>query len=98
MEFIVLAILGLAVAVFVLIPLRNREPAHYDWDGTGADTRREERRSAIEAEVLRYRQALRAGTLCTHCGLANEPASRFCGQCGRPLTGTESGQTPAASG
>lgn len=39
----------------------------------------------LEREVARYRLALRAGTLCSACGGANEPGSRYCGECGAPL-------------
>jgi hypothetical protein len=39
----------------------------------------------IEQEVLRYRTALRAGTLCVRCGEANPPGSRFCADCGKRL-------------
>jgi hypothetical protein len=39
----------------------------------------------IEAEVLRYRAALRAGTLCRKCGQANPAASAFCFECGARL-------------
>lgn len=39
----------------------------------------------LEREVARYRLALRAGTLCSECGRANEPGSRYCGECGAPL-------------
>ena len=33
----------------------------------------------------RYREALRAGTVCEHCTFANPPGSRFCADCGRRL-------------
>ncbi|MFP4624898.1 MAG: zinc-ribbon domain-containing protein [Gemmatimonadota bacterium] len=33
----------------------------------------------------RYRDALRAGTVCESCRAANPPGSRFCGQCGLEL-------------
>lgn len=39
----------------------------------------------IEAEVLRYRAALRAGTVCRKCGQANEEGSVFCADCGARL-------------
>ncbi|MBX6363145.1 MAG: hypothetical protein IRZ00_04695 [Gemmatimonadetes bacterium] len=39
----------------------------------------------LEAEVLRYREALRAGTVCDYCRQANPPGSRFCFECGQPL-------------
>jgi len=39
----------------------------------------------IEREVLRYREALRAGTLCARCGQANPPGSAYCADCGKRL-------------
>jgi hypothetical protein len=39
----------------------------------------------IEGEVTRYRQALRAGTVCGACHQANPPGSRFCSECGKLL-------------
>ena len=39
----------------------------------------------IEREVLRYREALRAGTLCVRCGQANPPGSAYCADCGKRL-------------
>lgn len=43
-----------------------------------ADTR-------LELEILRYREALRAGTICEHCSSANPPGSRYCKECGEQL-------------
>lgn len=40
---------------------------------------------AIERAVLRYREALRAGTVCMKCGEANPPDSAFCADCGKRL-------------
>ncbi len=86
MEIAVLILGGLAVGGLVLLPmLRAQTPVNYDWDGSAAGARREERRVEVESEVQRYRVALRAGTICTRCGQANPPGSRFCGECGRPL-------------
>jgi ribosomal protein L40E len=39
----------------------------------------------IEREVLRYRTAVRAGTVCRKCGQANPADSRFCFECGAQL-------------
>lgn len=39
----------------------------------------------VEAEVERYRAALRAGTVCFECGRANPEDARFCAECGRAL-------------
>lgn len=45
---------------------------------------------SLERDVARYREALRAGTICRKCGEANPPESRFCGDCGAALPLTES--------
>jgi hypothetical protein len=39
----------------------------------------------IEREVLRYRSAVRAGTMCGKCGQANPADSLFCFECGAQL-------------
>jgi hypothetical protein len=85
MEWLLIAGLAVIVGVFVLRPLLRPSTADYDWDGTQSEARRAERVAAIEREVLRFREALRAGTVCTRCSQANPPGSRFCGDCGRPL-------------
>src|SRR3712207_3695874 len=36
----------------------------------------------VEREVMRYRVAVRAGTICRRCGQANPEDSRFCYECG----------------
>lgn len=41
--------------------------------------------AAIDAEVERYRAALRAGTICAGCRFANPAGSRYCADCGRPV-------------
>jgi hypothetical protein len=40
---------------------------------------------ALEAEVLRYREAMRAGTVCRKCGQANPGDSAYCFECGTRL-------------
>lgn len=40
---------------------------------------------AVEAEVQRYREAVRAGTVCRKCGQANPRDSSFCFECGARL-------------
>jgi ribosomal protein L40E len=40
---------------------------------------------AVEAEVLRYREAVRAGTVCRKCGQANPVDSEYCYECGARL-------------
>jgi hypothetical protein len=86
MEILVMIVLGLIVAGYVLVPLeRSRRVVAYDWDGSDTGMLREERRAALESEILAYRAALRAGTVCTRCGFANAGDGRFCADCGRPL-------------
>jgi hypothetical protein len=41
--------------------------------------------SPAEAEVLRYREALRARTICPACSSANPPGSKYCKECGERL-------------
>lgn len=56
-------------------------PAGMDPDiaaGTGAE-------EDVEAEVLRYREAVRAGTVCRKCGQANPAGSAYCYECGSRL-------------
>lgn len=44
----------------------------------------------VEREVARYREAMRAGTICRKCGEANGAGSRFCADCGAALPLAES--------
>jgi hypothetical protein len=53
---------------------------------------------ALETAVARYREALRAGTVCVRCVFANPPGSRFCADCGRPLFEPGAGDEGTASG
>lgn len=48
---------------------------------------RSRERDDLEAEIARFRAALREGTACGECGEANPAGSRFCGGCGRSLPG-----------
>lgn len=43
--------------------------------------------ASIEAEVERYRAALRAGTLCGRCRYANPAGSSYCADCGCQVGG-----------
>jgi hypothetical protein len=53
----------------------------------------------VAAEVARYRDALRAGTLCHRCAEANDAGSRFCARCGGALAPeqAEPGAEPGAA-
>jgi hypothetical protein len=94
MEWLLMVGLALLIGLVVLHPLLRRRAIDYDWDGTKSETRREQRTLEIENEVLRFREALRAGTVCTRCSQANPPGSRFCGDCGRPLRNVQPGSAP----
>jgi len=91
--------LALVVGGFVLRPLLRPSATTYDWDFAQSESRRALRAAEIEREVLRFREALRAGTVCARCSQANPPGSRYCGDCGRPLLevrqGGESIQVPS---
>lgn len=94
MEIVVMAVLGLLVAVYVLVPVQSSSRVvAYDWDGTGASELRSDRRTELEADVRLYREALRAGTLCENCSFANGDGSRFCAECGRPLPASRREET-----
>lgn len=43
----------------------------------------------VDAEIMRYRAAVGAGTVCRKCGQANPPGSRFCYECGHRLPGAD---------
>ncbi len=45
--------------------------------------------SPEEEAVLRYREALRAGTVCPACMQANPPGSAYCMECGERLGGAK---------
>jgi uncharacterized OB-fold protein len=72
-DYLVIAILGLVAIAAVAYPLLAGV-ARYD------DPAR------LDADVRRYRNALLAGTLCPRCRAASPPGSRFCTDCGHPLT------------
>lgn len=88
--FVIILIAGAAIAA-VLIPLLRRGPASdpmldapagstQDLAETGASSPAD-----LEKEIRRYREALRANTVCRRCGAANPAGSRFCAECGRRL-------------
>lgn len=52
---------------------------------TGGAVSRAQGDDEIEAEVRRYREAVRAGTVCRKCGQANPPDSAYCFECGARL-------------
>jgi len=54
--------------------------------------------SATEQEILRYREALRARTICPACSTANAPGSRFCRECGEALVVPGAAQAAGKAG
>lgn len=72
MAYLVIGILAAAVVAVVVYPLIRSDRTVLDEAG-------------LAAEVDRYREALRRGTLCDSCLAANAAGSRFCAECGAPL-------------
>jgi hypothetical protein len=70
---------GVAVALIVLvligIPMFARQPKAV---GVGTD-------AEINAEVTRYRAAIKSKTLCERCLTPNPAKSNYCAECGRGL-------------
>jgi len=81
MEILIAVLMAVTAMAAILLPFLARErTARAAPDAAIAlDDRR------IEAEITRYREALRAGTVCVRCTFANPPGSRFCADCGRRL-------------
>lgn len=71
-EIILILILGVIALGAVAYPLLVGRDRYAD----AAD---------LEADVRRYREALKAGTVCPRCQHANPPEARFCAECGRDL-------------
>jgi hypothetical protein len=81
MENVVVVLLAVASVGAVLYPLIRREAAAPD----PILVVRPDDPPPTRKEVDRYRAALRRGTLCRGCGLANPEGSRFCAECGHRL-------------
>jgi hypothetical protein len=75
MEYLIPVLLAAAAIAAVAYPLLARSRA-----ATSAATVGD-----LEAEVVRFRAALRAGTVCARCTTANPAGSRFCSECGEEL-------------
>ena len=89
MEIIVVIIVGVAAIAIVFYPLMRPDAPARDVDvepstEAAADALAP---SDVEGEILRYREAVRAGTVCTRCKQANPAGSKFCYECGRGLGG-----------
>ncbi|MBI4410190.1 MAG: zinc ribbon domain-containing protein [Gemmatimonadetes bacterium] len=70
---LLIAVAGIAAVLYPIVRPRS---------GAGAAPPAE---AELEEEVRRYREALRAGTICPRCRNANPAGSRFCAECGRRL-------------
>lgn len=66
---VVLALIAIGAVAFPVLVGRERYPDS----------------ASLDADVQRYREALRAGTLCGQCQEANAPDSVFCRECGAGL-------------
>ncbi len=94
METLLLVLIGLIAVGAVAYPLLRRSSGmdpHLDPDPSMVEATDAKSAGAVgppdvEQEILRYREALRAGTLCSKCSSANAPGSRFCATCGNALT------------
>ena len=76
MDFKVALPIALAIAVALVLPFLMRG-RHTPVDGAAGEP--------VEDEIMRYRAAVRADTLCPRCGQANPPGSKYCCECGRTL-------------
>lgn len=87
MEIAVVLVLTAAAIAAVIWPLLRSDAGAPDpGDVPGAAPAEGLTMVEIEREVARYREALRARTVCPHCAQANPPGSRFCSDCGRRLS------------
>jgi hypothetical protein len=97
MESLLIIVIGLAAAAAVAYPLvrstNGASDPHLDPDPSIVEAT--DARSAgavgapeVEREIMRYREAVRAGTVCGRCRAANREGSRFCSDCGQPLKPT----------
>lgn len=78
MEMLLIAAMVLIALAFALVPLFRRDARDSGYDDADLD-----------ADVARYRAALRDGTVCARCIEANPRGSRYCMRCGRRLTRRE---------
>lgn len=73
MKILIIGILVVLAVAAVVIPLVR--PARGTMD-----------EATLDAEVKRYRRALREGTVCDQCLEANEAGGHYCANCGAPLS------------
>ena len=94
MDVVVIALITVVVVAAVAWPLLRGGPAsdpHLDPDPSVLEATDAKSAGAIgspelERQILQYRDALRAGTVCPRCTAANPAGSRFCAQCGKPIS------------
>jgi hypothetical protein len=79
MELAVIVVLAILAFGVITIPIMRGGGAATD-GMSGA---------SVEEEIARYRAAVRADTVCRRCGQANPAGSRFCSECGRPLSAVD---------
>ena len=74
MEMLIIVTVVLIALAVVLAPLlrKEKQPAAY----TPAE---------LDADLARYREAMRTGTVCPRCAEASPPGSRYCMRCGRRI-------------
>jgi ribosomal protein L40E len=98
MEMLIMGVVALAAFAAVLLPLFRRRPGVGDDaefenipPASSATAPPESSQGAthgdddVESEVMRYREAVRAGTVCRKCGQANPGGSAYCFECGARL-------------
>jgi hypothetical protein len=89
---IAIAIVIVVIAVgAVLLPLLRRDRSTPDAPAIEPDVLDE---ASLDAEIDRYRAAVRAGAVCDRCGQANPGGSAFCYECGRALGSRRSKRRP----
>ena len=76
MEIAIIGALVLVALVAVLVPAVR---------GGGGSASALADDADIENEIARYREALRADTMCRRCGQANPADAKYCYECGRKL-------------
>jgi hypothetical protein len=84
MEIMVLGIIAAGACAIIAAPLMRTKNPYTRGQGIPVHLPDD---AALEHEVARYRQALRAGTVCVRCRFANPPEGRFCADCGKRLPG-----------
>jgi len=100
MEMLIIGLIAVASFAAVLVPLmrrRSRAADEHEFEGDppanpappdappDAPAGGAAVSAAIEAEILRYRAAVRAGSVCRECGQANPAGSAYCYECGSRL-------------